>query len=278
MSGVLTNGDVGTIVVGIYGSLVLNANGSWTYTLDNTNPLTNALAQGAHASDIFSYTESDGHGGTSTTTLTIDITGTNDAPVVVAALTDSVNEGVAAFTRNLLNGASDVDQGETATLYVGGVTYAVNGGAASGTAPAGVSLGADGHTLTVDPADPAFDHLAVGEHATIVVSYRRDRCAGCDGRADRDHHDQWHQRCAGDFDRTGRRDVQWRRNDDDFRPFRHRPGCRHTHVDDDDGRQRFGHQRGACVGLRLARRTSMRRCSPASPTIPRARRRLRPTW
>ncbi|WP_354066968.1 VCBS domain-containing protein [Bradyrhizobium sp. OAE829] len=171
MGGVLTNDDVGTIVAGIYGSLVLNANGSWTYTLDNTNPLTNVLAQDVHASDIFSYTESDGHGGTSTTTLTIDVTGTNDAPVVVAALTDSVNEGVAAFTRNLLNGASDVDQGETATLYVGGVTYAVNGGAASGTAPAGVSLGADGHTLTVDPADPAFDHLAVGEHAKIVVSY-----------------------------------------------------------------------------------------------------------
>ncbi|WP_249150818.1 VCBS domain-containing protein [Bradyrhizobium sp. JYMT SZCCT0180] len=171
MGGVLTNDDVGTIVAGTYGSLVLNANGSWTYTLDNTNPLTNALAQDVHASDIFSYTESDGHGGTSTTTLTIDVTGTNDAPVVVAALTDSVNEGVTAFTRNLLNGASDVDHGETATLYVAGVTYAVNGGAASGTAPAGVSLGADGHTLTVDPADPAFDHLAVGEHATIVVSY-----------------------------------------------------------------------------------------------------------
>ena len=37
--------------------LVLNADGSWTYTLDNNNPLTDALAQGAHASDIFSYTD-----------------------------------------------------------------------------------------------------------------------------------------------------------------------------------------------------------------------------
>ena len=40
---------------------------------------------------------------------------------------------------------------------------------ASGTAPAGVSL--SGSTLTVDPTDAAFNHLAVGEHTTIVVGY-----------------------------------------------------------------------------------------------------------
>ena len=38
------------------------------------------------------------------------------------------------------------------------------------TAPPGVSLDADGHTLAVDPADPSFDLMA-GEHTTIVVSY-----------------------------------------------------------------------------------------------------------
>ena len=80
-SGELTTG-VGTEIIGTYGKLVLEDNGTWTYTLDNDNPLTDALAQGAYASDIFSYTETDHHGGTSTTTLTIDITGTNDAPVI----------------------------------------------------------------------------------------------------------------------------------------------------------------------------------------------------
>ena len=100
-SGVLTTG-VGTTSLGTYGSLVLNDDGTWTYTLDNTNPLTDALAQGAHASDIFSYTESDRHGGTSTTTLTINITGTNDAPVANAA-------PVAATDVN--SGAPVVEQG-----------------------------------------------------------------------------------------------------------------------------------------------------------------------
>ena len=80
-SGVLSSG-VGATINGTYGSLVLNANGTWTYTLDNARTATDALAQDAHASDIFSYTESDHHGGTSTTTLTIDISGTNDAPVI----------------------------------------------------------------------------------------------------------------------------------------------------------------------------------------------------
>jgi VCBS repeat-containing protein len=107
----------------------------------------------------------------STQPITITVTGSNDAPEVAAALGDIASEGAAGFSRNLLTDASDVDTGETATLYVADVTYAVDGGAASGTAPAGISLGADGHTLTVDPSNPTFNHLAVGQHAKIVVSY-----------------------------------------------------------------------------------------------------------
>ncbi len=123
VSGVLTTG-VGTTIVGTYGSLVLNDNGTWTYTLDNTNPLTDALAQGTHASDIFSYTESDHHGGASTTTLTIDVTGTNDRPtldaVIRGPLTDSaVNDSFATITGTLVG--HDVDSGETATLRYAGL-------------------------------------------------------------------------------------------------------------------------------------------------------------
>ena len=44
-----------------------------------------------------------------------------------------------------------------------------DGGSVSPTAPAGVSL--SGSTLSVDPSDAAFNHLGVGEHTTIVVSY-----------------------------------------------------------------------------------------------------------
>ena len=73
------------------------------------------------------------------------------------------------FTRDLLSGATDADDGETATLSVANVTYTVDGGSASSTAPAGVSL--SGTTLTVDPTNAAFDHLAAGATQAITVSY-----------------------------------------------------------------------------------------------------------
>ena len=102
--------------------------------------------------------------------VVVTITGTNDAPVVAAALTASADEGDAAFAADLLAGATDLDAGETATLSIESLLYAVDGGAASPTLP-GVSLGIDGHTLTIDPADPAFDYLAFGQQSLIVVNY-----------------------------------------------------------------------------------------------------------
>ena len=163
------SGGVGSALTGAYGTLVLNADGAYTYSLNNAAPQTNVLAQGQTAQDIFTYTITDAAGDTATTTLTITITGTNDAPLVTAALTATAAEGAGAFTANLLAGASDVDTGDTATLSVANVMYSVDGGLATAIVPAGVGLA--GATLSVDPTNAAFNHLAVGEHQTIVVSY-----------------------------------------------------------------------------------------------------------
>ncbi len=118
---------------------------------------------------MVSYEVKDAQGATVAQTETITIHGTNDTPTVTAALTDTANEGDLSFTHNLLDGASDKDDGETATLSVVNVSYTVDGGASSPTAPTGVTLA--GSTLTVDPTSTAFDHLAVGATQTIVVSY-----------------------------------------------------------------------------------------------------------
>src|SRR4029450_5716384 len=67
-----------------YCSRALAADGSWTYTLDNGDTDTNALAQGQVVTDVFNYTMTDANGATSSSTLTITITGTNDGPVAVA--------------------------------------------------------------------------------------------------------------------------------------------------------------------------------------------------
>ncbi|TAL27839.1 MAG: type I secretion C-terminal target domain-containing protein [Alphaproteobacteria bacterium] len=155
-----TAGDSG------YGTFEVLANGQWTYTLDNASSVIQALPDGAILTDTLTVTSEDG---TDTEVITITITGTNDVPTVAGALTAGAAEGDAAFTADLLAGASDVDTGETATLSVANVAYSVDGGAASATAPAGVSL--SGATLTVDPSDAAFNHLAAGQTSRITVSY-----------------------------------------------------------------------------------------------------------
>ena len=167
-TGVLAGG-VGSSVTGLYGSLLLNDDGTWTYTLDNHNPATDALAQGAIAYDTFSYTEDDHHGGTATTTLTIQITGTNDAPVgtndapLAASDTNTgdpivekgVNpgntpfNGTATATGNVLTNDVDVDTGDSKTVQ----------GVASGT-PTGLQTAHVGSAVA-------------GTFGSVTIGYRR---------------------------------------------------------------------------------------------------------
>ena len=46
------SGHLGATLIGAYGDLVLAADGSWTYVLDNNAAATQALGQGAHGSDV----------------------------------------------------------------------------------------------------------------------------------------------------------------------------------------------------------------------------------
>lgn len=71
--------------------LSVNPNGTYTY---NPNGVFDSLQPGQTANDSFTYTVSDGNGGTDTATVDITITGTNSAPSVTAG---------AAVTLNVLN-------------------------------------------------------------------------------------------------------------------------------------------------------------------------------
>src|SRR5262249_35022391 len=77
-------GNVGHTIDGTYGTLELNADGSYSYALDNGKGAVQALGAGQTATDQSSYTASDGHGGSATATLTITVTGTDDGPTAVA--------------------------------------------------------------------------------------------------------------------------------------------------------------------------------------------------
>jgi len=68
-SGPITGGTF----VGTYGTLVLNANGSYTYTLDATDPQFIALGGGGSATETFTYTHTDADGDSDTATLSLGI-------------------------------------------------------------------------------------------------------------------------------------------------------------------------------------------------------------
>ena len=80
-------GNVGVDITGVYGTLHLNGDGSYTYTLDNGLESVQALA-GQQVTDVFSYTAADNHGASSSADLTINILGTNDAAVLSADVSD----------------------------------------------------------------------------------------------------------------------------------------------------------------------------------------------
>jgi large repetitive protein len=141
-------GTVGTALAGANGSLTLNADGSYSYVPAAS---TNALDDGESVVDVFTYTVADGAGGTASTTLTITVTGTNDAPVVVADTGTTPEDTPVAG--NVLANDSDPD---VEPLSVSGFAVDTNGdGTPESFAPGATAIIAGVGTLTVN-ADGSY--------------------------------------------------------------------------------------------------------------------------
>ncbi|MHA7772358.1 VCBS domain-containing protein [Roseibium sp. M-1] len=178
LTGVLTASDVDTgatatwsgDAAGTYGSFVIDPlTGAWTYTLDNANGGTDALAEGEVVTETFTATVTDDFGATATQVVTVTVTGTNDSPVITTVI--GGNEGAVTEAGNLDDGtgvpgvpvatgiltASDVDTGATATWS----------GSAIGTYGSFVIDPLTGAwTYTLDNAGGGTDALAEGEVVT----------------------------------------------------------------------------------------------------------------
>ncbi|AFY45959.1 VCBS repeat-containing protein [Nostoc sp. PCC 7524] len=110
--------NVGQEIILGNGKLRVNANGSFTFDPTNGTPaLTDGydyLAQGVTATASFTYTISDGNGGTANATTIITITGVNDVATITGTATGTVTED--ASTPNLTTTGTltvtDVDTGE----------------------------------------------------------------------------------------------------------------------------------------------------------------------
>jgi len=132
-----------------------------SFTLDPTHSSYKHLAAGGSTTVSLSYLVSDG--ATSTpNTLTFQIAGVNNAPTV-SAITASATEAGDSVAVDALQGASDVDDGDTAKLTVANVV--------ASSLPYGVTYDAANHKFVVDPSNPAFNHLGAGQTATVTVNY-----------------------------------------------------------------------------------------------------------
>ncbi len=163
-------GSVGTVVNGQFGTFQINSDGTYTYTLNNSNTTVNALADGQTLTDSMGYTASDGTT-TSTATLTVTITGDTDPPFAVVNDTASITEDATpnTATGNVLTNDTNAVGTKTVTEVndvAGNVGTTVNG--QFGT----FQINADGtYTYTLNNNNATVDALDDGETLTDTMEY-----------------------------------------------------------------------------------------------------------
>jgi large repetitive protein len=172
--------NVGQAVVGTYGSLTVNTDGSYSYVANKGNLPPQIVAQ-----DSFTYTASDGHGGTSTATLTVTITkpgavyppGTDGNDMLMAGNGPTVLDGGNAD--DILTGGINID-----ALIGGHGNDKMTGGNGPDTFVFGANFGNDvitdlkpntdaiqfDHSLFANFADVQA-HAASDGHGNTVIAY-----------------------------------------------------------------------------------------------------------
>ena len=160
-------GDVLSVVApgtlqGTYGNLALAANGAYTYTLNNAATNVQSLRGGQKVTDSFAYSATDGLA-TSASSLTVTVTGTNDAPVAFADVASAKEDTNLAATGNVLANDKDVDAGTVLSV--------ANAGSFTGSFGTLVLAANGSYTYTLANNSLAVQSLAVGQTATDVFAY-----------------------------------------------------------------------------------------------------------
>ncbi|BCK87235.1 hypothetical protein MIZ01_1007 [Sideroxyarcus emersonii] len=159
---VLSVANAGTYVCQ-YGTLTLNADGSYSYALDNASLGVQSLAQGQVVTETFAYQATDGIVATPST-LTVSITGTNDTPVMTVDSAAMQEDLVITATGNVLANDTDVDQGTVLQVANAGVYTGQYGT---------LTLNADGsYTYALDNASIGVQSLAQGQVVAETFAYQ----------------------------------------------------------------------------------------------------------
>ncbi|MGR3424692.1 MAG: tandem-95 repeat protein [Sagittula sp.] len=137
-------------------SVTLNDDGSYSY---DPSGAFDALNEGEAGTDSFTYTVEEDDGTTATATVTIDLTGVNDAPVMVDG-NGAADEDGAAIVVDLSALGSDADAENDGS----DLTYTITTAPGAGEGSAEIT----GSSLTYDPGSD-FQGLAAGEEAFVTI-------------------------------------------------------------------------------------------------------------
>lgn len=171
---------VGRPLVTPFGTLLLNRDGSFTYVIAD-NPEVTALSAGQAVQDAFGYYAAAGSITRATSeTLTITVTGVNDAPSAVADTGAATENQTASFA--VLANDTDPDAGDTKSLLsIGPVVVTSANSAVDGSQAAGAFSMVNGE-IQLAPGT-IFDALAAGQEATVTIGYTMRDAAGATSSA-----------------------------------------------------------------------------------------------
>jgi VCBS repeat-containing protein len=166
------------VLQGLYGTLLINADGSYLYVVDNDNPTVQVMrGAGESLREVFTYRMRDTAGITSDARLTVTVQGANDNPVARDDVNTASDQVPAPHTSgNVLPNDSDVDADDKLTVT------GIRAGQEAGAGAAGVIgqptvgqygtlvLNADGsYTYSIDLSNP--DVLAAAGLGQVLKDY-----------------------------------------------------------------------------------------------------------
>ena len=167
-------GNVGNSVSGTYGSVIMGSDGTYTYTLNNSAANVQALAAGEAVTETFTYTISDGEGGTSTANLVITVNGENELPETHEDCIHVIESKGAAI--DVIQNDQDPDHTNLTVTEINGVAVASAGQPITLTSGAQVAVLSDGTVYY--HASGQYESLDKEEVATETFTYTVSDGAG----------------------------------------------------------------------------------------------------
>jgi VCBS repeat-containing protein len=150
-------GYLGTLTASISDAATGDGTGAvtWDFAVDDAD--TNSLNADQVLTQSYQITVDDGQGGAANQTVTVTISGTNDAPTLAAAATSALEDGP-AITLDLIALGNDVDSEDNGTS----LTYTVSA------APSEGNASISGSTLSFAPGTD-FQNLALNQTRDVTV-------------------------------------------------------------------------------------------------------------